>query len=105
MIARFQDTWRKHKSHGMWADGSGSANGTTYGAWLVHNTVETYFGGPLHSDLVVDGIVYNYISSNHHGDQTPNITSALIARSARNIFTSTKVALLMNCVLMPINTV
>lgn len=58
----------------MWADGSGSANGTTYGAWLVHNTVETYFGGPLHSDLVVDGIVYNYISSNHHGDQTPNIT-------------------------------
>lgn len=75
MIARFQDTWRKHKSHGMWADGSGGANGTTYGAWLVHNTVETYFGGPLHSDLVVDGIVYNYISSNHHGDQTPNITS------------------------------
>lgn len=72
--SRFQDTWRKHKSHGMWADGSGSANGTTYGAWLVHNTVETYFGGPLHSDLVVDGIVYNYISSNHHGDQTPNIT-------------------------------
>ena len=75
IIARFQDTWREHKSHGMWADGSGSANGTTYGAWLVHNTVETYFGGPLHSDLVVDGIVYNYISSNHHGDQTPNITS------------------------------
>lgn len=70
----FQDTWRDHKAHGMWADGSGSANGTTYGAWLVHNTVETYFGGPLHSDLVVDGIVYNYISSNHHGDQTPNIT-------------------------------
>ena len=69
MIARFQDTWRKHKSHGMWADGSGGANGTTYGAWLVHNTVETYFGGPLHSDLVVDGIVYNYISSNHHGDR------------------------------------
>ncbi|KAF1852134.1 polysaccharide lyase family 4 protein [Cucurbitaria berberidis CBS 394.84] len=69
----FQDTWRDHKAHGMWADGSGS-NGTTFGAWLVHNTVETYFGGPLHSDLVVDGIVYNYMSSNHHGDQTPNIT-------------------------------
>lgn len=69
----FQDTWRDHKAHGMWADGTGS-NGSTYGAWLVHNTVETYFGGPLHSDLVVDGIVYNYISSNHHGDQTPNIT-------------------------------
>jgi rhamnogalacturonan endolyase len=70
----FQDSWRNHKAHGMYADGSGSGNGT-FGAWLVHNTVETYFGGPLHSDLVVDGIVYNYISSNHHGDQTPNITN------------------------------
>jgi rhamnogalacturonan endolyase len=27
------------------------------------NTKDTYFGGPLHSDLTVDGIVYNYISS------------------------------------------
>lgn len=34
------------------------------------NTKDTYFGGPLHSDLTVDGILYNYISSNHHGDQT-----------------------------------
>lgn len=39
------------------------------------NTIDTYFGGPLHSDLTVDGIVYNYIVSNHHGDQTPNITT------------------------------
>lgn len=39
----------------------------------VHS--DTYFGGPLHSDLTVDGILYNYISSNHHGDQTPNITN------------------------------
>ncbi|KAF2682161.1 polysaccharide lyase family 4 protein [Lentithecium fluviatile CBS 122367] len=70
----FQDTWRDHKAHGMYADGTGSADGSSYGAWLVHNTVETYFGGPLHSDLVVDGIVYNYMVSNHHGDQTPNIT-------------------------------
>ena len=70
----FQDTWRNHRAHGMWADGSGSKNGSTYGAWLVHNTVETYFNGPVHSDLVVDGIVYNYMVSNHHGDQTPNIT-------------------------------
>lgn len=38
------------------------------------NTKDTYFGGPLHSDLVVDGIVYNYILSSHHGDGTPNIT-------------------------------
>jgi rhamnogalacturonan endolyase len=70
----FQDSWRDHLAHGMYADGSGSANGSTYGAWLVHNTVESYFGGPTHSDLVVDGIVYNYMVSNHHGDQTPNIT-------------------------------
>ncbi|KAL5389165.1 hypothetical protein DPSP01_002479 [Paraphaeosphaeria sporulosa] len=69
----FQDTWRNHKAHGMYADGSGS-NGTSFGAWLVHNTVETYYNGPVHSDLVVDGIVYNYMVSNHHGDQTPNIT-------------------------------
>lgn len=25
------------------------------------NNKETYFGGPLHSDLMVDGIVYNYV--------------------------------------------
>lgn len=59
----FQDTWRNHKAHGMYADGSGS-NGTSFGAWLVHNTVETYYNGPVHSDLVVDGIVYNYMVSN-----------------------------------------
>jgi rhamnogalacturonan endolyase len=41
------------------------------------NTKDTYFGGPLHSDLVVDGILYNYISSNHHGDQTVSPTSSL----------------------------
>ncbi|KAF2131025.1 polysaccharide lyase family 4 protein [Dothidotthia symphoricarpi CBS 119687] len=70
----FQDTWRNHRAHGMYADGSGSSNGSSFGAWLVMNTVETYFGGPLHSDLVVDGIVYNYLQSNHHGMQTPNIT-------------------------------
>ncbi|KAL6710741.1 hypothetical protein ACN47E_007798 [Coniothyrium glycines] len=70
----FQDTWRNHKAHGMYADGSVSSNGTSFGAWLVHNTVDTYYNGPVHSDLVVDGIVYNYMVSNHHGDQTPNIT-------------------------------
>ncbi|KAF1996282.1 polysaccharide lyase family 4 protein [Amniculicola lignicola CBS 123094] len=70
----FQDTWRDHKAHGMYSDGSSSSDGSTYGAWLVHNTMETYYDGPLHSDLVVDGIVYNYMVSNHHGDGTPNIT-------------------------------
>lgn len=52
------------------ADGSKTEDGDAYGAWLVMNTKDTYFGGPLHSDLTVDGILYNYISSNHHGDQT-----------------------------------
>lgn len=52
------------------ADGSQTSDGSTYGAWFVMNTKDTYFGGPLHSDLTVDGILYNYISSNHHGDQT-----------------------------------
>ncbi|KAI0022748.1 rhamnogalacturonate lyase [Xylariomycetidae sp. FL0641] len=70
----FQDTWRHHDAHGMYADGSQTSDNSTFGAWLVMNTRETYFGGPLHSDLTVDGIVYNYIVSNHHGDQTPNIT-------------------------------
>lgn len=37
---------------------------------MVMNSKDTYFGGPTHSDLTVDGILYNYISSNHHGDQT-----------------------------------
>ncbi|KAL5632583.1 hypothetical protein ACGC1H_005507 [Rhizoctonia solani] len=69
----FADTWRNHKAHGLYADGS-TTNGTTYGAWLVMNTRDTYFGGPIHSDLTVDGIAYNYIISNHHGDTAPNIT-------------------------------
>jgi hypothetical protein len=48
----------------MWtryADGTRTSDNSTLGAWLVMNTVDTYFGGPLHSDLVVDGIVYNYL--------------------------------------------
>lgn len=57
----FQDTWRDHDVHGMFADGRYSDDGSTFGAWLVMNTRDTYFGGPLHSDLIVDGIVYNYM--------------------------------------------
>ncbi|KAK2008499.1 rhamnogalacturonate lyase [Colletotrichum eremochloae] len=71
----FQDTWRDIDAYGLYADGLKTADGSAYGAWMVFNTRDTYFGGPLHSDLTVDGIVYNYISSNHHGDQTPNITN------------------------------
>jgi len=71
----FQDTWRDHDVHGIYSDGSTSNDGSTFGAWLVMNTKDTYFGGPLHSDLTVDGIVYNYLVSNHHGGGTPNITN------------------------------
>lgn len=91
----FSDQWRNHKVHGMWSDGTTSGDGNTYGAWMVHNTVDTYYGGPLHSDIMVDGILvclscytypvlparvingllqYNYISSRHHGSPGPNIT-------------------------------
>ncbi|KAF5025733.1 hypothetical protein F66182_2200 [Fusarium sp. NRRL 66182] len=68
------ESWRSHDAHGQFSDGSTSADGSTFGAWLVHNTRETYYGGPLHSDLVVDGIVYNYMVSGHHGAPMPNIT-------------------------------
>ncbi|KAI0120576.1 polysaccharide lyase family 4 protein [Hypoxylon sp. NC0597] len=70
----FAEVWRDHDVHGQYSDGSTSSDGNTYGAWLVHNTRETYYGGPLHSDLVVDGIVYNYMVSGHHGAPVPNIT-------------------------------
>ncbi|RYO98648.1 hypothetical protein DL766_001052 [Monosporascus sp. MC13-8B] len=70
----FTEAWRDHDVHGQYADGSTSSDGNTYGAWLVHNTRETYYGGPLHADLIVDGIVYNYMVSGHYGAPTPNIT-------------------------------
>jgi rhamnogalacturonan endolyase len=57
----FQDTWRDHDVHGLFADGSESDSGDTFGAWLVMNTRDSYWGGPLHSDLIVDGILYNYM--------------------------------------------
>ncbi|KAI5780971.1 galactose mutarotase-like domain-containing protein [Geopyxis carbonaria] len=69
----FSNDWRNTFAHGMYADGR-ATNGTTYGAFLVMNSKDTYYGGPLHSDLTVDGIVYNYLVSNHHGEGTPNIT-------------------------------
>lgn len=57
----FSETWRDQTVHGMYADGSKSNDGSAFGAWLVMNTKDTYFGGPTHSDLTVDGIVYNYL--------------------------------------------
>ncbi|TRX91924.1 hypothetical protein FHL15_007243 [Xylaria flabelliformis] len=71
----FAELWRDHKVHGQYSDGSTSSDGSTYGAWLVHNTRETYYGGPLHTDLVVDGIVYNYLVSGHYGAPVPNMTT------------------------------
>ncbi|KUI72069.1 Rhamnogalacturonate lyase B [Cytospora mali] len=70
----FSTAYRDQKVHGMFADGTHSNDGSAFGSWLVMNTKDTYFGGPTWSDLVVDGIVYNYIVSNHHGNQAPNIT-------------------------------
>lgn len=70
----FSSHWRDTKAHGLYANGS-TSGGNAFGAWLVMNTQDTYFGGPLHSDLTVDGIVYNYMVSNHHGEGTPNITT------------------------------
>jgi rhamnogalacturonan endolyase len=67
---QFQDTWRDHDVHGMYADGTRSVSGNTFGAWLVMNTKDTYFGGPIHSDLTVDGIVYNYIGMLCHQKQS-----------------------------------
>ncbi|KAM0332556.1 hypothetical protein ACHAQA_002840 [Verticillium albo-atrum] len=71
----FSDQWRNHKAHGMYSDGTTTQGNQTYGAWLVHNTVETYYGGPLHSDIMVDNIVYNYIISSHHGARTPMLNN------------------------------
>jgi rhamnogalacturonan endolyase len=59
----FADTWQDHLVHGMYGDGTGSPDGTTWGAWMVMNSRDTYYGGPLHSDLTVDGIVYNYMGT------------------------------------------
>lgn len=59
----FADPWRDHTVHGMFGDGSMNppgANGT-WGAWLVMNSRDTYYGGPTHTDLTVDGNVYNYM--------------------------------------------
>lgn len=38
----FADTWRDSDVHGMYADGTQSKDGSTFGAWLVMNTKDTY---------------------------------------------------------------
>jgi rhamnogalacturonan endolyase len=69
----FSEEWRDQDVHGMYGDGTKSSDGTAYGAWLLMNTKDTYFNGPTHSDLTVDGIVYNYMISNHHGNGVPEM--------------------------------
>lgn len=58
----FSQSWEHHTHHGLFSDGQGTRDGSSYGAWLVMNTKDTYYNGPKWSDLTVDGIVYNYIS-------------------------------------------
>jgi rhamnogalacturonan endolyase len=71
----FADTWREHLVHGLfgeaieknetWHDLFGEqkdkAMRGTWGALLVMNSKDIFYGGPEHSDLTVDGIVYNYM--------------------------------------------
>lgn len=88
----FSELWENHTHHGMFADGTGTQDGSVYGAWLVMNTKDTFYNGPKWSDLTVDGIVYNYVGklqyswrptlsnqadsvvSNHHGNGNPDLT-------------------------------
>jgi rhamnogalacturonan endolyase len=58
----FANSWRDQIVHGMYGDGS-TSNGTPFGAWNVMFNKETYFGGPTHSDLLVDGIVYGMLTN------------------------------------------
>lgn len=71
----FTDTFKDHEAHGLYADGMGGGQGyknvtwmgknDTWGAWLVTWNKETYYGGPLRSDLTVDGIVYDYMGESN----------------------------------------
>ncbi|TLD39160.1 rhamnogalacturonate lyase precursor [Venturia nashicola] len=85
----FADAWDQHSVHGLFGrskktphtrldglDGTrtDSTEGT-WGAWMVMNSKDTFYGGPRHTDLTVDGIVYNYMVSNHRGANAPNLTA------------------------------
>ncbi|KAJ7347101.1 galactose mutarotase-like protein [Mycena albidolilacea] len=60
-----------NQAHGLYAD---TPNGNKLGAWWVVNQKDTFFGGPSHFDLMVDGIIYNKLSTSHGGASSPNIT-------------------------------
>ncbi|KAN0064060.1 hypothetical protein ACQY0O_003670 [Thecaphora frezii] len=74
----FSDKWEYHRFHGLYSDGTTTSDGKSYGAWLIPTTRDTYFNGPKNSDLTSDAntvIAYNYLVSNHHGNNAPNITN------------------------------
>ncbi|KAJ7024043.1 galactose mutarotase-like domain-containing protein [Mycena alexandri] len=56
-----------NKAHGLYGI---AVDGTAFGAWWVVNQKDAFFGGPLHIDLMVDGIAYNKQST-----RSPNITN------------------------------
>lgn len=102
----FADAWDEHTVHGMFGRSKKTTDTRTsvlketpdkttegtWGAWLVMNSKDTFYGGPRHADLTVDGIVYNYMGellfsnspwcwgltipvSTHYGTNVPNITA------------------------------
>ncbi|KAF2826762.1 galactose mutarotase-like protein [Ophiobolus disseminans] len=71
----FSEEWRDQTVHGMYGDGSKSSDGLAYGAWLVMNTKDTYFNGPTHSDLTVDGIQYYYFNKGAKGTSLQSLRS------------------------------
>ncbi|KAI0801290.1 galactose mutarotase-like protein [Fomes fomentarius] len=79
-VQQESDYWTKYtfadnqtnKAHGLYGQ---SSDGTPVGAWWVVNQKDTFFGGPFHVDLMVDGIIYNKQSTSHGGATSPNITN------------------------------
>ncbi|KAJ7617816.1 galactose mutarotase-like protein [Roridomyces roridus] len=74
------DYWTKYsfadnqtnKARGLFGGGQ---NNESLGAWWVINQKDTFFGGPSHFDLMVDGIIYNKLSTGHGGAASPNVTT------------------------------
>ncbi|KAJ7767716.1 galactose mutarotase-like protein [Mycena metata] len=79
-VIQESDYWTKYtfadnqtnKAHGLYGI---AVDGTAFGAWWVVNQKDAFFGGPLHIDLMVDGIAYNKQSTSHGGATSPNITN------------------------------
>jgi rhamnogalacturonan endolyase len=63
----FADEWKDHELHGLYGDGKVAGTNGTWGAWMVQWNRETYYGGPIHQDLTVDGIIYDYMGKKELG--------------------------------------